>query len=254
MTFCDKCSPTGGVLVAGGARYEKALGGVMKNTNRCSYILFWHFLAVLLLCPCLSNAATISYNNEADFLGALSQPYMEGFESLPIDSTYRASVSTDILDVITTADSDGTSFLYLGNDGEGIFPTEGQNSLVAGCLGGCAFTLTFTLHNPVYAVGFYVTDFGEGEGTLSISTSAGDTLQIASSPPGKPNGNILFFGLINTDQNFNQFQLQKTSLNDGIGVDQIYLQSSPVPIPAAFWLFGSGLIGLFGFTRQGRRK
>lgn len=225
----------------------------MKKNFRCSRILFWHFQAALLLFPCLGNTATLSYSNEASFFSALTQPYVEGFESLPIDQTPRTSVSTSILNVITTADSSGTSFLYLGNDGDGIFPTEGQNSLVAGCYGGCAFTLTFTLQNPAYAVGFYITDFGDGNsGALSISTSAGDILQIASTPPPKLNGNALFFGLINTDQNFNQFQLHKTSLNDGFGVDQIYLQSTAVPIPATFWLFVSGLLGLIGVTRRNK--
>ena len=38
-----------------------------------------------------------------------------------------------------------------------------------------------------------------------------------------------------------------------IGITDIYLESAVVPIPAAVWLFGSGLIGLIGFARRKAR-
>ncbi len=50
-------------------------------------------------------------------------------------------------------------------------------------------------------------------------------------------GQITGFGNINSTQH--AFLMTPTSV---------------VPVPAAFWLFGSGLIGLFGFMRRGRAK
>ena len=37
---------------------------------------------------------------------------------------------------------------------------------------------------------------------------------------------------------------------DTIGVDDIVFANTTVPVPAAVWLFGSGLIGLIGVARR----
>lgn len=42
--------------------------------------------------------------------------------------------------------------------------------------------------------------------------------------------------------------------NISVGIDNIKVTSTVVPVPAAFWLFGSGLLGLLGVTRFQRRK
>ena len=39
-----------------------------------------------------------------------------------------------------------------------------------------------------------------------------------------------------------------TGLNDGLGFELI--NTTVVPVPAAVWLFGSGLIGLIGLARR----
>lgn len=41
---------------------------------------------------------------------------------------------------------------------------------------------------------------------------------------------------------------------DGIAFNSLLLVSQPVPIPAAIWLFGSGLLGLFGLSRKKNLK
>ena len=41
--------------------------------------------------------------------------------------------------------------------------------------------------------------------------------------------------------------------NDGFGkIDNITVMASPIPVPPAVWLFGSGLIGLVGIARKKR--
>ena len=39
----------------------------------------------------------------------------------------------------------------------------------------------------------------------------------------------------------------------GIGFDNVQLSLSPVPVPAAIWLFGSALLGLSGFNMRRKR-
>jgi hypothetical protein len=34
------------------------------------------------------------------------------------------------------------------------------------------------------------------------------------------------------------------------GLDNVMVQVTPVPLPAAVWLFGSGLLGLISFARR----
>jgi hypothetical protein len=49
------------------------------------------------------------------------------------------------------------------------------------------------------------------------------------------------------------FNLGTATLNDSAGVDKIIFSGSPtVPLPAAFWLLGSGLVGLAGVARRRR--
>jgi hypothetical protein len=41
-------------------------------------------------------------------------------------------------------------------------------------------------------------------------------------------------------------------LDESWGLDNVMVQVTPVPLPAAVWLFGSGFIGLLGFARRRR--
>lgn len=55
---------------------------------------------------------------------------------------------------------------------------------------------------------------------------------------------------------FDDFALGSALLNGDIvfGHAEAGLAASPVPVPAAAWLFGSGLAGLAGLARRGRRR
>jgi hypothetical protein len=52
-------------------------------------------------------------------------------------------------------------------------------------------------------------------------------------------GDALSFGFVATSTNYQ---------GSGVFYDNIHF--APVPVPAAVWLFGSGLIGLIGFARK----
>ncbi len=40
------------------------------------------------------------------------------------------------------------------------------------------------------------------------------------------------------------------SVSDNIGIDNVYFTQVVIPLPAAIWLFGSGLLGLVGIARR----
>jgi len=196
-----------------------------------------------------AESATITYTNETDFLSAAGATILEDFESFGIIPLQETPISTTYFDVATTPILGGTSsFLRIdaGTVGE-IHTIDGTRTLVAGSMSLDPFMLTFDLVAPTTFVGFWVTDFGDGgAGNLSFTNNAGDSFVIASSP--LANGNELFFGMVNDTSSFTSFSLVKTSTDDGFGVDRIFL--SQVPIPAALWLFGSGLLGLIGIAKR----
>lgn len=205
-------------------------------------------------CACLAvvsfnvNAAVITYSDETQFLNAVGSTAFENFESMETGIVHQTTIATDNFTVDTTPLNNGTSYIYIGN--AGASPTDGVNSLVAGSDTGDGFTLNFDMAFPILAVGFDLTDAGETSGVISFQNNLGDNIEILSSPPYLDSGNTIFWG-VNSDTAFTSFSLIKTQLWDGIGIDRMYfVAASPVPIPAAIWLFGSGLIGLAGLARR----
>jgi len=114
-----------------------------------------------------------------------------------------------------------------------------------GILDGATSSFAFGINNSGQVVGFSET---VGDNTANraflytngamldlnslISADSGWALKVASAI--NDSGQIIGSGIIN-------------------GQTHAFLMT-PVPIPAAFWLFGSGLVGLFGFMRRGRSQ
>jgi hypothetical protein len=95
-------------------------------------------------------------------------------------------------------------------------------------------------------------------GTVDWELSSGDYW--VTFKPENSGSNLGFSGLIPYDiDNAQGLQTSLRSTSNGnwsIGQDNIsygirvYGETSVVPVPAAVWLFGSGLLGLIGFTRK----
>ena len=195
-----------------------------------------------------THAAVITYSDETQFLNTVGSTVFENFESMETGIVHQTTIATDNFTVDTTPLNNGTSYIYIGR--AGATPTDGVNSLIAGSDTGDGFRLGFDMAFPILAVGFDLTDAGETSGILSFQNNLGDNIEILSSPPYLVSGNTIFWG-INSDTAFTSFSLIKTQLWDGIGIDRMYfVAASPVPIPSAVWLFGSGLISLIGFARR----
>ena len=81
---------------------------------------------------------------------------------------------------------------------------------------------------------FNTTDFGHDWGTQTLSMEIDNSMD----------GQLLQFGFSTTATSY---------IPSGVLYDNISLSKTPaVPVPAALWLFGSGLLGLIGVAR--RRK
>jgi len=82
-------------------------------------------------------------------------------------------------------------------------------------------------------------------GGLTFIDSADDEIPYAGGPYGDP---LLTFTAPSTG--FYTVAIGDY-LGDGTGPFNYQIQLTPVPLPAAVWLFGSGLLGLVGFRRFG---
>ena len=88
--------------------------------------------------------------------------------------------------------------------------------------------------------------------TLNLSLDGGPTVATFDlSSTYQTNNDHVFYGVIDLS-GFSSFSLTTPYSGGHWGLDNftMIVQPSPVPIPAGFWLFGSGLVGLLGFARQ----
>ena len=75
------------------------------------------------------------------------------------------------------------------------------------------------------------------------ASSANDVYVFSTDPHG-------FLTLDNLGINSNFVRVQAVANGPWTFIDEVQFSASPVPVPAAVWLFGSALLGLMGFTRR----
>lgn len=145
---------------------------------------------------------------------------------------------------ITTANADGVIF----NDG--IDPSAVDEGLVTGAFGDYVGTLgSFVDFNDFvfdpFTFGTQLWTFGSGGNTYSFSMSTITIVsQTSNSISLEGTGVASITGFDNTSGNFT------LTLNQNRQAFSFSSSASVVPVPAAVWLFGSGLIGLIGFARR----
>jgi len=205
-----------------------------------------------------ANAATIAYDSQADYLSALSGADITtyNFDAL---ATGTVIASGDTLN--------GATFSYSlsapGNPSiqvDDFFDTTSPNNYLGtddgsgAFVSGDAFTITFD--QTIQAVGLYVISadliFADD---FTITTNSGQSVSnTATADVTLTDGDAFFIGLIEDDSNlgFNSITLSSQDFGFLFNVDDITVSS--VPLPAAVWLFGSGLLGLVGMSRRTTRK
>jgi len=200
-------------------------------------------------------AAVTTYTDEAQFIAAAGNPTFESFEQLTARVRSAAPINVPAFTITPSGQTLGVQDTPNSPEGGfGSFATDGSKYLFVYLPNQPTGTLQFDLAQPSTAFGFSITDVGETDGILSLSTNTGEAqsgLVLAQYPPQLGGGASLFFGITQATP-FTQVILNVTGIDEAYGLDKVYTQA--VPIPSAVWLFISALIGLGGRLFYLRRE
>jgi len=152
--------------------------------------------------------------------------------------------------------------------------SSGANGLSGQSISGFNFDssfLTFTFDNPINGFGFELGDWGtccypssvflsfDGGNRNTIGTMTQGSDNPNHGNPGYSSGQGVFIGAIDDSGLFNSITFSANQSGDFFRAGGTIYYSvngigsiSPVPVPAAAWLFGSALLGFAGFKT--RRK
>jgi hypothetical protein len=142
------------------------------------------------------------------------------------------------------------SFITTGNNSGGV---SGRSTVGVGPV-----VTTDVYQTPVNFSG--PSSIGPGTTFTAPTSAAGDTLRISWSgpfmfvPPGYASEAALAGSATFTGQTFSTLGISSGSYQwtwgSGATADSLTLNVGAVPVPAAVWLFGSGLLGLVGMARR----
>lgn len=209
-------------------------------------------LLALLCITGTSIADTVFYSDEAAFIAASGG--VAGYESFESFTATNDFVSNTIVTTDFTITTDPEANLGIHqNPFLELHATDGTK-FVGWAARPTDPDVTFTFAQPTTAFGVMTTDALDG-GIVSaefiLSTNGGDSSIVASGS--LPTGLEIFVGLI-SDTPFTEVTFTVTAMpagGDGIGFDEVRF-GTVVPVPAAVWLFGFGLISLIGIARKKR--
>ena len=152
---------------------------------------------------------------------------------------------------ITWSSSADSYFGYSGDSGSYGFGPNGDWDGGLGPMAALTYgygPMTFTFSSPVEGVGGflnYANTFPPCTiGVYDSSNNPIESYTLTFTTGGGTNTGF-FFGFLEGSSNIKYFTLT----NDYIGITNLTVQGNPVPLPAAAWLLGSGLLGLAGWRR-----
>lgn len=198
-----------------------------------------------------ANAATLAA--QANFLGGLSNPGVETFESIVGNSVVFGN------GVTATLNGGNLATQTTGTNGFGRYPISGDNFWESDQ----NFSLTFS--QPVSAFGFYGVDIGDFNGQLSLDLYNGLTLvgnEVVPNTINGAGGGVLYFGVI-TPFDFDRVVFGNTEAGtDFFGFDDFtqglrgqVINQTPVPEPSTYGLIGACvLMGGIVLRRRFARK
>ncbi|VAW60903.1 hypothetical protein MNBD_GAMMA10-2510 [hydrothermal vent metagenome] len=205
--------------------------------------------AAIVFASSISNAALVTYTDQAAFMSALpGSANTLGFDNLAANTiitdgdslegiTFNynfGSVQMQVSDVFDTTSPQG----FLGTDDLDVFQD------------GDDFGLSFA---PVNAVGMFFISADEMFNNDIILSAGGASvgLNTADAGAGFGDGGVPYFlGIIDDVNTFTTADI--ATIGGGFflyNVDDI-TTATVVPLPAALWLFGSGLVGLVAISRK----
>lgn len=206
-------------------------------------------VAIITTSVCNSTwASTVTYTNRTSWLSAAggSSDFLVDFNSYTTDTPITGAVDVGPFSV----QSDSTNSLidvppYKNNDTTYGNGTPNLSLFVDGAQSQVA-TLTFDA--PVYALfsDYWVPGNSGSPLMMQLSYATGGTADLTIGDYGTSSTS---FGFV-SDTSITKVTFYN-AVNDGFNVDNIEGVSA-VPVPAAAWLFGSGLIGLVGLAKRKR--
>lgn len=173
--------------------------------------------------------------NDGDTLGGITFNYNFG-PGAPVDIQVSSSIDTGY------ATTSGINFL--GTTDADIFQDDDD------------FTLGLS---AVSAIGLYIITAEDPgvtlfNGDIQLTTGSGlALLDVSAIQQTLSDGSLVYFlGLINTSESFTTASLTTPNSSGGFlyNIDDITTSVAAVPLPAALWLFVSGLLGLLTTCRR----
>lgn len=188
-----------------------------------------------------ATAATVLYTDRTAFQSAASPLAEEGF-----NTAFSAAPTVDFGDFIVAAAFDnvnsanGVTFPEVVSEGErSIY---GFDSTPVPRIGNA---FRFDFDQPITAFGIDI-NFNISEPLTADNNGSLDTTTLTSGQPS------LFFGVIDSDP-FTRVVIAWGFGGDAVGFDYLqYSSTAVVPVPAAAWLLGSGLVALGAVARRRR--
>ena len=187
---------------------------------------------------------------EADFVSSSGALEHESFENVPLSENYYSptALTSVTLDGFT-AQAEYATRLQISNGSFGgnhaaVSEPDSFSQFMWVVDSGLYSVVTLNFNQPVNEFALTITDAKE-TGGFSIETDSGFNYSPLISGT---DGNELFFGMIDYETAFTSVTLRG---HDPFGVDAVYYSSvSSVPLPAAVWMFFSGLLVLGGMARK----
>lgn len=201
--------------------------------------------SLLLISSGASNAAT-TFDNEAAFLGAVGLSTTYDFET---GSGFPTSGS--IIGLYDGINFDAKTYTSLS-------ALSGSQTMTGSGSGAGTFTpATLTFAPGTTGIGFYALDLTViGDEVIRVSVdflSGPDQTFDVGLDAGDPEFTPKYFGVYDEADSIlsiTLFGTEAANTDDRAWLIDDLSVASAVPVPAAIWLFGSGLIGLVGYARR----
>jgi len=216
-----------------------------QSLSRLPVVLSWLILLVACLCAPRINAATININGTLDIITTNNGNGV--YSALPLGTPFSGSIDDALFNGVLTGGGITTVFdCCIAAGGLSLFDNIMLDSVAANQLNILAGANLFNDGDIVDGVDIEGDTMTAGNGRIEIGVSyilapgafSGTAM---SNYPFNPGDLLLGLFFITEEDN------RGTDIYDALGKLQ------PVPVPAAVWLFGSGLLGLLGMARRRER-